>query len=508
MADSNGFEGVKIESLFGSPGAALEKLIDRRREDDQFTRQLEERKSERDYTRQQQDRLYNLREIDSDTDPSKYKTGQEAIDGYTIGELKNIKDKALQNYINLDPAEMEYRLTQDMSGLIGWNSAIKDDYNKMQKGLMQFSKDNPNTDINKAGDFAMDELGKKYMTQTPDGKYGRLPTEQINHSTDPLAILNKPSVLGFLTNDVTPLQNYVQDQKLTPVHGSEYTSKKGFVKAHKYSGGISPFAEQVYDDDGKPTDARIKSEDFDLGGGKKLQMLPEDDYKTAMAIPKVRNSLLKLWEDEKQAKHIATLDPPTEERLFRDFARKQFQKYDISHINEDDKDIIPRPQVSINLGNQVQPFNDATSKVEFDRIGEQEPVHFPHTGVTISRGQVVDKNGDPYTTDEKHPLAIGTGHLTRQLKTLMKQQGMVVEGRGAPDYYFLKVRDGRIEAIRASGGADDSWVARQDVWNSQLQNNTEPIKSTQKVYGNQGEQQAPSKPTGKIDLSKFDKTHR
>lgn len=347
---AGGFQNIILPREFPTQGEVLDKMIGRNQQESQFERSLAERREERDYTRNQQNRLYNLKEIDSDTDYTKFKTGQQAIDDYTIGQLKSIKDKALSQYINLDPAEMEYRLTQDMNDLVGWHTAIKDDYTKMQQGLQQFAKDNPNIDINKANDLAMNGLGKKYMAQGQSG-FERLPAEKINHSSNPLDVLNNPSVLGELTNDVKPFQDYVQGMKLTAFEDSEYKSNKGYVKAYKTSGGTSPVAERTYDEQGKPTGVRVKSEDIDFGDGTKLKMLPEDEYKTMMNIPSVRNAALKMWNDEKRSKGMSNIDAPTEERLFRNFLHTKYQKYDISNFKTlDNKDIIPRPQVTVNVG--------------------------------------------------------------------------------------------------------------------------------------------------------------
>ena|GEM_PF-5545957 len=368
MASPGGYQNIILPNQYPSPGEVMDKWIGRNQQESQFERELAERREERDYQRQQQNRLYNLREIDSDTDVSKYKTGQQAIDDYTIGELKKIKDNALQKYINLDPAEMEYRLTQDMNGLISWHQSINDDYKKMQAGLQQFAKDNPNIDINKANDFTMDALGKKYMAATRNG-YERLPTEKINFSSNPLDVLNNPSVLGFLTNDVKPFQDYIQSVKTQPIGANEYKSNKGYVKQYKYSGGVTPFSEMVTDNEGKPVGVRVKSEDIDLGGGKKLQMLPEQDFQTMMNIPPVRNALIKMWEDEKRNKGIAGLDKPTDERLMRDFARKQVERFDVSNFKTEDKDVIPKPpSIYLNIGQQAvnDVYKTIDSKIDTD----------------------------------------------------------------------------------------------------------------------------------------------
>ncbi len=133
-------------------------------------------KQERDYRNQkeqqakeQQNKLYNLREIDQDTDPTRFKTGEQRFDDYTQKELASIKNKALTEYVGLDPVEAEYKLSQDMKGLIGWHNAVKSNIENIKTGLLDFNKTYPNINAQKAHELSFLQLGNDFLEKDKEG---------------------------------------------------------------------------------------------------------------------------------------------------------------------------------------------------------------------------------------------------------------------------------------------------------------------------------------------------
>jgi len=137
-------------------------------------------KQERDYRNQkeqqakeQQNKLYNLREIDQDTDPTRFKTGEQRFDDYTQKELASIKNKALTEYVGLDPVEAEYKLSQDMKGLIGWHNAVKSNIENIKTGLLDFNKTYPNINAQKAHELSFLQLGNDFLEKDKEGSIVR-----------------------------------------------------------------------------------------------------------------------------------------------------------------------------------------------------------------------------------------------------------------------------------------------------------------------------------------------
>lgn len=134
---------------------------------------------------------------------------------------------------------------------------------------------------------------------------------------------------------------------------------------------------------------------------------------------------------------------------------------------------------TIYIGGQPPVNPNADNSTEFDRVGTIDPLVFPKSGVILKEGQARDKNGNLYSGD----LTTTGDRLPAGLKTVLKSGGYDFTDADKTDYFTFKVKDGRIEAIKPSGG---SWIDRQDLVNFQLKSNSEPQKSQQPIYGNKG----------------------
>lgn len=349
---------ITLPNIFPPIGEQMRYNQERQDKLDAEERARKERQAERDYQKQQQNRLYNLGQIDKQTAFDKFKVGQQAIDNYSLKQLDEIRNKALTEYINLDPAEMQYRLNQDLQPLFQWDTMAKTGYENLEKSLTDLNKTYPNVNLSDAYDIAMNKFAQDYMKQTPDGWKAKNPIEI--KETDYQQLFNDPEILGQITDDTSGFGEYIQSIKTEPIGGKEVVDKKGVVHSYKWTGQLSPFTEAITDEGNRPYSKKIKSESIDLGGGKSIDVLPEDLYNTALQDPKARASFYANWnkvkgqrEMEFMQKFKQPITPRTKNILMRQFAKDEVEKYDISNVKPEEIEKTPKPpSISINVGQQ------------------------------------------------------------------------------------------------------------------------------------------------------------
>jgi len=322
-------------------------------------------KQERDYRNQkeqqakeQQNKLYNLREIDQDTDPTRFKTGEQRFDDYTQKELASIKNKALTEYVGLDPVEAEYKLSQDMKGLIGWHNAVKSNIENIKTGLLDFNKTYPNINTQKAHELSFLQLGNDYLEKDKDGNIVRKDPSLVKQRNY-VAELNTPDNLTEIVEDVTPFAKYIQSFKPQKSGAKEYQSKRGYAVKHGYTAEITPFSEIETNEDGKPIGVRLQSEDFKYDNGV-LKMLPERQFEQMMEIPAVRASIIGMWGKHKKQFEEETgqkITPANEDKMLRGFLYDEIKRNNLDQhfFKPDDAVVTPRISIHTNSGGSTSP---------------------------------------------------------------------------------------------------------------------------------------------------------
>lgn len=324
---------------------AMQSAINRKDEQARYSEQ-------RDYQRQQQqsqqdkaNRLYNLKEIDADTDPSKYLTGEQKFDAYTQSDLAKIRDNALQNYVKLDPAEMEYRLTKDMQDLIQWHTAGKNVIKSASESLKEFNKTYPNVNATKAHDYVYGNMLNDFLETDPTGQVKRKSTELIK-PRDYVADLNKPEVLATMVDDVTPFEDYFSGQKTSNVGEKEYVNNKGKVVSYKWSGAETPYSERITAPDGKVTGYRMKGQDSPI---KDVRMFADEDYAGLQQNPKVWAAANALWQKEKERKGL-NLKGTDEEIMKNVFLHQKASQFLRHGFKTEEIEKTPVTKITVNAG--------------------------------------------------------------------------------------------------------------------------------------------------------------
>jgi hypothetical protein len=436
----------------------------------------------------------NLDALLKATDPKPLLLGDKYHNEVTASELEKVYNDLIGHVRSIDDISFKNILHQKVLDLNNWNNQFSQDFDYSKAKVDDILKNNTNLDAAQAKEIARSELDSKYFKLDENGSITRKSPEEIETNKDPTAILNDPRMQGNIAiGGLDVLKKYIQAQKLHPEDFSKYSSNKGFVNSNAYDIGVSGLKELTHDEHGNPV-LKMKTEDFHMGDGVNLKMLPESTFDELMGVPDVASAINKMWNpvaakiEQHFAQNGGEIDQQSEKMLKRDFVRKQIEdnNLDLSFITQKEKNVIPRPQVS-NIFNFGLP-NTAVTGSEFDRVGNVEALVGKHSGVKVEKGTVVDKEGNPYDGE----LVIPTNQLPAGLKNVIKP--VLDKFDTVAEYYNVKIENGKIEAIKPSGG---NWIDRQDIRNLQLQNNTEPQKGPQKVYGLSNQQQPQSKPSSK-----------
>lgn len=321
---------------------------------------LNERRQERQQEQQKQNRLFNLREINTLTDFDQYKTGQGALDAYTHKELNNISNKAMTNYVNLDPSEMEFRVKNDMQDFINWHTAAQGKADQIKQQLQDFNKTYPNVDYEKAQQMAYTNMANDFV----DPQTGqRKDPSMINMSKSYVSDLHDPEVLTQITNDISPLQKYYSTATKQPFHNSDFTSIKGVKNREKYSGVFDPSKEEVVpDQNGNPTlDVKNEIVPAVTKNGQPLKIIDTNQYQNIVNNPPVFAAALKKWAldpspEGKTAVAInyaknnngQPMDDTYKDIAFRHWLYNDTKNNLDTYISQDAATVVPK--VSVNVG--------------------------------------------------------------------------------------------------------------------------------------------------------------
>jgi len=341
-----------------APNQSLFKIADTLQDNTRYKQEVDYRNQKEKEAKAQQNRLLNLREIDQDTDLAKFKTGEQRIDDYTQKELASIKNKALTEYVDLDPVEAEYKLSNDMQQLINWHGAVKSNIDKIKEGLSGFQKTYSNTNPQKAHELAYLELANDFLEKDANGSVIRRDPSLVK-SRDYISDLNTTEKLSQIVDDVTPFSKYIQSFKPQKSGAKEYTNKNGYAVKHGYTAEVTPFSEIEINEDGKPIGVKLKSEDFNYRDGETLKMLPESQFEQMMQVPEVRASIIGMWAKNKadfESQTGSKITPANEDKMLRGFLYDEIKNNNLDQhfFKPDDAVITPRITINNNTGNRSQ----------------------------------------------------------------------------------------------------------------------------------------------------------
>lgn len=492
MATPGGYQGIVLGSVFGNPGEALDQQIALKERRDEREAQMRQQAAAQKERQQQQYGTANLKNLNEATDASKMMLGDQYHNDVMNTQLKDFYNSMIGQVNSVDPATFDYLVHNGTSKIVNWHNQFKQDLDYSTKRTDDILKSNPNLDLTETKKAAKQLFDDKYFKQDVNGNMIPKDPEEIDSNKDPLEQLTTDRMQGILAvggGDV--IKKAIQSDKLHPEDFSKYSSNKGFVNANTYDIGVSGLKELTHDTQGNPV-LKMKTEDFHLGNGVNLKMLPKETFESYMSDPAFRSGFYKLWNpvadkiEENFAKSGGSIDPQSEKMLQRDFLRKYIEdnNLDLSFIQEKQKQIVPKDRVSNNFffGNQQQPFNPQTTKTALDRIGEESPLVGKIT--TINKDGTVTDNTthQPYTTDENHPLpVVHAKDLPAGLFKLMIPY--LTKEEQNSDYFNLDVKDGKIQGIKTKNGKR---ISTQEIYNAELKDNSEPQRQiAQPNYGNQ-----------------------
>lgn len=437
MADNGagGFQAVNLPSNMPQYGETLQLGIQNSERQGEKILQLQEQRQRK----AEQDRLQNLRYINSATDFDQYKTGEQHLDNYSQGQLKQIFDNAVTNYANLPQAEMELRLQNDLNPLFKWDIAAKNAYANGKQALEDVSKKYPNADPGVLRNTFHQSFVGDFLN--PDGT--RKNTDEIQPSDYSSVLQNKENLLPAI-NDVSPLQNYYHGLEKSMVHDSDYTSDKGFMHKDKWSAYVTPMTQVSFDAKGKPF---VEPKSTTLPGvvdedGNPMKVLDGKALNTMMSIPGVGVSLLKKWDGAKQsveANYIKRtgrpLDATTEGLLFSHFAYQDAQQNLPHDVSFDEATKIPKPPtININTGL-------ANTRIQ-DVYGEVSGLVNEEYNGALNRPNGVPLN--QFSADTQQVILNYANKIIPHVAS--------VGGLGQADVYVKKEPDGKIWLIKAGTG--------------------------------------------------------
>jgi hypothetical protein len=339
------YENLILPNQSAPFGQLLQNEVAYQREQDRYNQQLDQQNQYRQEQQIQQNRMSNLRSIDDVFDFKQYQTGEQAFDNYTMKELQAVKQKALTEYVNMNPVEMQYRLQQDMKPLIEWHTAGRGALTNMKKGLQDFNKTYPNIDLPSAENRMTREMFTDFFEVDDNGQPKRKPVEFIKQR-DYTQSLQDPNVLGELVNDTSPFLKEIKSFPTSTIRDSDFVNNKGYKKGKKWSAVQVPgFNEIVLDKDGNPTQ-QVVAEDFPLPQGKSMKVLPEQTL--SLLSPSASAALRGMYVAEKKRKGIKT-EGAEDEILFRNFAYRQMEDFLPKGISIEETKTTPAPKITVNV---------------------------------------------------------------------------------------------------------------------------------------------------------------
>jgi hypothetical protein len=340
MANEYSSSPFILPSQWGAPGRSLDDLI----ESQYQNRERQERKKE-------QYRLFNIRELDQDTDLSKFRTGREVFDKYTQKEIEKIKNKALSEYMSLPPEEAKYKIGQDMKNLVEWHNAVSSNISNIESGLNEFKKTYSGTvDMLGANDIAYSNLANDFLERDASGEFVRKSPAIVGQRNYVSELLN-PENLNKLNVNTSVFQKAIEGIPKTMVGDKEYKSKRGVSHKFNWSGYKTDYSEMQEDESGRP-------QRFGLATDRKsgdIRLIPQNLKDYLINQPSVKVAADRLWNEEKQrieSKQGEKIDPRIEDEVKDAFLYNLADKYLPHDIRIEKGETIPKSVTNVYMPRQ------------------------------------------------------------------------------------------------------------------------------------------------------------
>lgn len=304
----------------------------------------------------------NLKNLNDTTDKMKVPLGNQYYNDVTNREAQKVYNDLIGSVATMDKASFDMLLHQQTDNLLKWHDQFKTDFDFTQKYVDDTLKTNPNLDTTKTKEVARAGLEGKYFEQGQNGDITRKHPDAVVNNQNPVSMLDDPRMQGLLAvGGLDVLKKHIQSGKFQNADFSKYASDKGFVNSNSYDIGFNPDLKELsHDEHGRPV-LKMKTEQFDLGNGVNLKMLPKATYDAYMSDPQVSSAINKMWIPQSLsiegnlAKQGMQVDAKTDEMLKRDFVRKVIEDngLDLSYIQQKEKTVVPKPpniSVSVNGG--------------------------------------------------------------------------------------------------------------------------------------------------------------
>lgn len=267
------------------------------------------------------------------------------------------------------------------------------------------------------------------------------------------------------------LTDYLPEEK-QPLSG-KFTTRNSVGRTQKFDWKTDNYPVYYdYKDNGESKEPSITTRSQPSGikdkSGAELPMLSDDAYGRFKAKPSNVVALnLRL-----RQKYGNDLDLQSEqaEKLRKIEAYKDVER-NKPQINKSVSDEQPIPKTT-NIFNFGAAGNNATKGNEFDRIPD-------NLDLKQEDGKLVNPEGKTDFT-----WIVPKSKMPPSVLAILKSGGYKTENT---DVFHLNIKDGKIEGVTPSGEGE---ITRQDMENSQLKYNTEPLKGAQLQFGENGKKKS------------------
>jgi hypothetical protein len=375
--DSNagGWAGAKIDYGGANPAEVLMQgaaLKDRRKE-----RQDELAMQKMRFQKEDDDKKYAWAQ--GATDPSKYVSGQTAIDQHAQGALGEVMHNILNdpNFHSENLGQLMSRYLPAIQSVAAGHLVGKQLLDKGYKQIEDASKDNPNLNTAALKQHLFDQVGQSVLDQ--EGNY-RAP-DQIDTNRDIVgSVLESPDAWQF-SNGASKLINNLRTLKGDKVNAITQ-QPNGTIVTHE--GYLTPFQQQDWSVQpngysNKLPQFSLKTQPVTLPDGKVAQVLDDKVFEENFGEAASKEDQMQfkyLWNSYKQHAGLQTT-PQSEDyakrmfaaQLVKDNVQNQMQQVHAEHLPK-------QGNTTINMGDKhpsYDLFGNTRQKSLVDRFGYERP---------------------------------------------------------------------------------------------------------------------------------------
>jgi hypothetical protein len=469
---ANGSEGsyaINLPNQFEPFGNILQRSIAAKSEQNQmmYSNMLREQQ------KQEQDEWKKLNLIQDLTDISKHQTGSDVANAIGNSQMSRIFQKYTQNAATLSPAQLQYELNKEVSGVVNSMQGVKSELELADEQLKALKQNFPDLNIGQlATDYRKDVLGRRLKNDTEFINPLEVKTSELN--------LGDPEFLSRYSTGNKNIISSIVDPKgaeaETVLMGKQgdYTKFEGklpFWKQPSYD--RNKFNPEGFYTGREIPSFKIKSsvipaESLPASGGKPFEVVDKDVYERFAQDGKANIELVA--STRKTYPDYDKFNPTEKEYAKRNVLLNQLKSYDQSqlHPTQNVRPTISNTRNYINLG----ATNAKMDGNEFDRI---------------DKSKIKSDDGSVKLPDFLGGRKVGGGEVKMKLKAedlpggtsaILKSAGLDVSDASEFEVGFDD--QGRIDWIAPNGGKK---IYRTDMENAQLKYNTEPAKGQQLKYG-------------------------